>query len=193
MNDRVSRRITFSAGFLTGLLMCAGLTGAWCADRGSAEEDSAWARYKIVGERNIFDSSRGPRSDSTPKPYVAPKPPPKTLDLTGVIVRAEGSIAFFEGSAVSGSEMAGEGDVIAGLRVERITTDGVALLDGETTATLKVGFGMSKPSDGNWSMADKLAGPSGASGGGEESPEQDASGLSLLEKLKQRRAKENKQ
>ncbi len=187
MRNRIPRRIEISLAFLACVLMSVGFNSVAFAD-----EVVEWARYEIVGERNIFDPSRAPKMKTKPKPALKKKPPPKSLDLTGVIVQAKGSIAFFEGSAVNGSAMGNEGDKIAGLKIEAITTDGVSLLDGETTMTLKVGLGISKPSDGMWSAPGKLTKSSSS-----KSVEQDlkesgnSSGLSLLEMLKQRREKEN--
>jgi hypothetical protein len=147
--------------------------------------------YRIVFERNIFLKDRMPKPvrSYTPRPRPPTQPAPPQMVLTGVTIRDEVRLAFFEDSQNGNLIKAIVGDVLQGGKVVSITLDGVEVsLKGKTK---KVAIGESIIGGGpvdisSVGTSESTAAP--ASG----STNSTGSGDDILERMKKRRQKELK-
>jgi hypothetical protein len=145
--------------------------------------------YRIVFERNIFLKDRS--APSSGRHYVPirttqpSQPAVHGLVLTGVAIRQEIRLAFFEDDQTGELTKAVVGDVLQGGKVASISLDGVEFSQGGKTR--KVAIGESLLGGGSVDMSSVQ--PSGATAGPADSS---GSGDDILERMKKRRAKELK-
>jgi len=96
--------------------------------------------------RNIFDPQRNGANEATgepaPPPQAAATPPPKASDfvaLTGVMVTADKTLAFFSGSRPDYDRVLSVNAGIAGAKVTKITTGGIEVSRNGRTIVVAVG------------------------------------------------------
>ena len=145
--------------------------------------------YRIVFERNIFLKDRAPKRV---RPYVRPvrtapqsQPAPHQLVLTGVAIRQEVRVAFFEDDQSGELVKAVIGDVLQGGKLTSISLDSVEFSLDHKTRKVAIGEGLLGGSSVDMSSvhtSDTTAAPTGSSSSGDD----------ILEKMKKRRAKELK-
>lgn len=185
---------------LAGCLL--GLLGADSA----APEPSGFDAFRILIERNIFDSTRKPPSAVPAAGPTPPPPPPRqVLRLMGTYLRDGRSFALFEGTEEVPIEALEKGGAIAEYRIKEIRVRAVVLANAQGTLEIPVGAGLNKGEDGRWTIVDKpvvnqpnpdTAGnaESKPSADGSASGTQEASGdkaeSEALERLRERRRKE---
>jgi hypothetical protein len=143
--------------------------------------------YRIVLERNIFLKDRTPQRRPVFRPIrPAPtQPAPHQLVLTGVAIRQEIRVAFFEDDQTGELVKAVVGDVVQGGKLASISLDGVEFSRDNKTRKVAIGEGLLGGSSVDMSSApssETTAGPAGSSSSGDD----------ILERMKKRRAKELK-
>ena len=144
--------------------------------------------YRIVFERNIFLKDRMPKPQwhpFVPRP-VASQPAPHGLVLTGVAIRQEVRLAFFEDDQTGQLTKAVVGDVLGGGKLASISLDGVEISKGGKTR--KIAIGESLAGAGTVDMSSVR--PPVTTAGPADSPS--SGGDDILERMKKRRAKELK-
>ena len=145
--------------------------------------------YRIVFEKNVFLKDRTApttRRHYTPIRTTQPsQPAPHGLVLTGVAIREEIRLAFFEDDQTGELTKAVVGDVLPGGKLASISLDGVELDQGGKTR--KVAIGEKLAGGGSVDMSavhtsESTAGPAESSSSGDD----------ILDRMKKRRAKELK-
>jgi len=160
-----------------------------------------FSSFKIILERNIFDSDRRPFRENSDR--SKPRPNPQQTDrfvLLGVLIHNENSLAFFEGSQKEYRKEFRPGESIAGYRITDISTVKVTLEKKGRQIPLLIGQGMSSTDGEDWSIS------MGTSPGMKDdslknvppvNPEKnkgkDANADDLLKKMMERREKESSQ
>jgi len=147
--------------------------------------------YKIVFERNIFLKDRTSRVGRNywrpPHPTTqASQPAPHGLVLTGVAIRQEVRVAFFEDDQNGDLTKAVVGDVLQGGKVTSISLDGVEFSIDHKTKNVAIGeslLGGSSVDMSSVRTSETTAGPADSSSSGSDD---------ILERMKKRRAKELK-
>ncbi len=165
----------------------------------STNNSSALAAYRIIGERNIFNPNRGPRTSAA----TVDAPPPKivkvdTASLVGTLIHGSGMIAFFDGSSDLFRKAVKPSDTFGGCKVIAVAPDSVWLeMDGKEVE-VKVGMQIRRQDQGEWQLIGKpvMASQSGSSGDGSgKSSGEDSSAIAdeddVVKKMIARREKEN--
>jgi hypothetical protein len=112
--------------------------------------------YKIIIERNIFDSNRV----AAPAPgQLAPKveAPPERITLTGVFLSGRKCVAFFEGSRSDYTGAVSQGDTIAGLKLVEVGFNQVKLALKDQTIELPVTYQMERKEGKQWQVSASAA------------------------------------
>lgn len=145
--------------------------------------------YRIVFERNIFLKDRAIRrvrpSFRPVRPAPQSQPAQHQLVLTGVAIRQEIRVAFFEDDQTGGLVKAVVGDVLQGGKLVSISLDGVEFSLDHNTRKVGIGEGLLGGSSVDMSSvhtSETTAGPASSSSSGDD----------ILERMKKRRAKELK-
>ena len=122
-----------------------------------------YASFSILMERNIFDPDRSPAQPwrAETETQELPRPVPEdTIDLLGTMITPDWSVAIFQGSNSEFNRKCRIGETVAGLRIDRIGTDSVALAgDGDTSLTLPVGYRMQRHGDTPWAIGSASPAP----------------------------------
>ena len=85
-------------------------------------------KYKIILERNIFDSTRGINNNIFIEPLMpTPIPEPDYINVTGTIIQKNKAIAFFEGSKENFNKAISTGNFIANAKLIKINNTQVTL------------------------------------------------------------------
>lgn len=134
-------------------------TDAADAEKTTPANGSSFEAFRILTDRNIFDSGRGLREPETTGP-VAPTTSTTRIErilLIGALInRADDfneTVAFFEGASAGQNATVRPGGSIAGYRVVRIRTDGVTLEKAGQSFDLRMGSGLTRQNDGEWQVA----------------------------------------
>jgi hypothetical protein len=120
---------------LFSLMMCLLFSSAL-----TAEINDGYNAFRFVKTRNVFDPNRS----AVPRERREERPSPRasrsdSLALTGTMVTAGKSLAFFGGSRAEYSKVISTGDSVGRFKLGEITSSGVTLeRDGKTT-TLAIG------------------------------------------------------
>lgn len=123
---------------------CAGLRLAAAETRAPAT--ASFEAFRLIGDRNIFDPTRAPRSARTADDV----PRGDTLALVGTMHYAKGVFAFFDGSAPAFRKALREGETVADFTVTRIDQRGVELTRNAQKLPLLIGQQLQRPAGGDW-------------------------------------------
>ena len=187
-------------GLSTGLF-CACLAVAQSAKQ-TWTQDETFEAYRVVIDRNIFDPNRRQKREGPPPPApaAAPAPAREHIDLTGVLLSAEATVAFFEGSREEYAKVLKAGDTIAGHTLTGINSDRVVFAKGEGTFELPVGGRLKQTGDEEWQVQEREgalgtqvslgSGDSTSTTGSSGSDSTSSSGSDLLKRMLERRKKE---
>jgi hypothetical protein len=107
--------------------------------------------FRLVRTRNIFDPNRrGARTESAPPPVTTSARRANFINLTGTMVTAGKSLAFFSGSRPEYSKVVGENGKVADFTIKSITPSQVEVeLGGKLTLVM---VGSSVPLQGSVAM-----------------------------------------
>lgn len=110
-----------------------------------------FARYKLIADRNIFNSSRRAERRDAEAERERPRQT-DTLTLVGVIQYEKGAYAFFDGSSPEFRAVLEAGKSIAEHKITAVEPDSVKLQSGTNTVELRMGMQMRREDGGDWSV-----------------------------------------
>jgi hypothetical protein len=110
-----------------------------------------YAAFKIISDRNIFDTTRSSRSAQNRRNSQRPART-DTLTWVGVLSSEKGTFAFFDGSSSEFRKVLETGKSVAGHKITSINPQSVTLTTTNNTIELRVGSQMRRE-DGDWRVA----------------------------------------
>jgi hypothetical protein len=139
-------------------LLVLGLAGSAAAstEPANARVTTDFSTFKLITERNIFNSHRAVKSART-----EPRPPPRidTLILVGTLRYEKGVFAFFEGSSSEYRKVLKVADRIAGYELTDIEPASVKLAAAAGDIQLSVGRHLRREEGGDWRVAENTEKP----------------------------------
>lgn len=154
--------------------------------------------FQLILERNIFNPNRVGRTRATTE-----EKPPRVdeISLVGTMHYDKGVVAFFDSTEPAFKKSLRVGESVADFKVQSIAPDGVELLRGDTSLSLKVSQQLRRAEGGDWNVITLVPPPArtDASGGGRlesarpgvpATPEIPANASEVLKRLMQKREKQ---
>jgi hypothetical protein len=115
-----------------------------------AADDTEFARFRIIAERNIFNpnraGARATRQEERPPVRV------ESFALVGTMSYEKGRFAFFDGASSEFRKVLSCGDSIAGFTVEEITPVDVGLVSSNLQLRLEVNAQLQREDGGEWKV-----------------------------------------
>jgi hypothetical protein len=194
------RRINPFRSALGALFLIASATPVFGADSGPAEPPPVTVRafddFKLITQRNIFDTTRRPAAAQRPATSPVETPPPvrtQEFTLTGTLVYDDGAVAFFNGNEADFRKALRQDQTIGGLAIRAIRQNQVTLeLDGSEWL-VNIGTRLVRKGDEAWTVAapseSESASPRSRTATRAE-PEEDPELDEILQKLMQQRNQE---
>src|SRR5262249_54409031 len=150
--------------------------------------------FKLIVERNIFDSNRRAARRGRDGDEEAPPKRTESFTLVGTLVYEKGPYAFFDGASSDYRKVLELGKNIAGYKFKSISGDTVKLEAGTNTVELHVGMQMKREEDGEWQpsggrSAQTSSSSSSSSTSGESAPGDDSD---IIKRLMKQREEELK-
>jgi hypothetical protein len=158
----------------------------------NSSTNGTYAQFRIITERNIFDTTRSPRSSRQERePRSSARV--QTFTLVGTLRYEKGPYAFFDGSSPEFRKVLETGHKIAGHKITAIGQDAVTLQSGTNTLELPVGARMRREESG-WHMQDEGQAVRKASAPGSSAPPSTAAGeeSDIIKRLMEQREQELK-
>ena len=119
----------------------------------AASKKASLSDYKLVYERNIFNSKRYARSTGE-RPRETTRPSRvDTLALVGVMAYDKGTFAFFDGSGADSRKALKLGESVGGLQLAGIEPNAVTLKAGTNEFVLEIGSQLRREDGGDWRTA----------------------------------------
>ena len=118
------------------------------------------ASFKIITDRNIFNSNRSSRSRGDEK---KPGSKVESFALTGTLTYEKGTFAFFDGSSAEYRKVLKPEGKIAGYQITEIGPDAAKLDTGEQKVEMRVGMQMRREDGGEWKLSAAPAPPPSSS------------------------------
>jgi len=155
--------------------------------------------FRIIGERNIFNPSRSPRSSRSGSTAVKRQPKVESFALVGTMSYSKGDLAFFESSVSQYRKSVKKGDTIGAYKVQEVTASSVKLGNDKQEIELKVGQQMRREDEEDWKLSGDVftTSPGGGSKGQDSSGSPESPGSSggggedeVLKRMMEKRAKE---
>lgn len=115
--------------------------------------------FRVIGERNIFNPNRTPRSPSRGSSIEAPSPSDEVITLVGTLDYEKGQFAFFDGSDSKYRKAIAEGVQVATFTVKRVAAQTVDLVQGDRAFTLRVAEQLRRRPGGEWAVVTAPAAP----------------------------------
>ena len=114
------------------------------------------ANFNIIHENNIFDPNRRPDRPQRQRERrpVRPRPQNEHIELLGVMIDEEKSVAFFECSNSAFSGVCEQGEEVAGFFLMEVDPAGVTLEQEDLQKVLPVGSRLNKGGDQEWRVVD---------------------------------------
>jgi hypothetical protein len=113
-----------------------------------------YVSFKLIAERNIFNTTRVPRTNRA-SPAEGRRPARvDTFTLVGTLTYEKGPYAFFDGSSSEYRKVVETGHTIAGHKIAAIMPQSVKLTRGTNTVELYVGAQMRRE-DSDWEVHDQ--------------------------------------
>ena len=132
-------RVRLYQGLLV-MLLAAAAAGVTPSGSPANDRDATWDSFRLILDRNIFARNRSAPSRVRP-PGIQPPPGNEEhfLVLTGVVVREDERVAFFEDARAGETIRAYVGDSLGDGSLASITLDGVEYRSGNSTRRISVG------------------------------------------------------
>lgn len=146
----------FGVGF--ALLAVVGGSSLAAAQPTNAPVQRDFPSFRIIAERNIFNTTRSGRSTAAAAPRETRRAArTDSFTLVGTMDYAKGSVAFFDGSGSEYRKALRSEATIAGYQLVSILPDAVELAQGSNTVHLRIGAQMRREEGGEWRAADLTA------------------------------------
>lgn len=183
-----SRKIAWLMAVLVG---ASGLNG-FAQQTNNAASRLDYASFKLITDRNIFNSYRTSRSSRSERRDSRKQVKADTFSLLGVMSYEKGTFAFFDGTSSDYRKTIKRSEAIAGYTVTDIAPNRVKLVSGTNQFELRVGSQMRREEDGEWFLvAQAESYPSQTSAATTDaSTASSADADEVLKKLMQRREQE---
>ncbi len=179
---------------LIGLLAGAALAVRSSAADGVDSQTQGFGEFRVIVERNIFDPNRRPFARPVETGPVETADPAETVDLLGTWISNRQTVAFLEGSRPELSGTVEPGGRVGGWRVSGIENGRVVLEKGAEQLDWPVGRRMERTDAGEWVLAGSAmpsANPAPSSSAGVSSSSRGDGDMDLLQRLRERRQREN--
>jgi hypothetical protein len=178
MNRLRNRRSATWLSRWAGLLLLAAGGLSTAAQETNAPTQPDYAAFRLINERNIFNSRRSAGSGGS-RPASTRTARVDAFTLVGTLSYEKGPFAFFEGTSSEFRKVIQPEETIAGYKVTNISGHGAQLEAGTNRVELLVGMQMRREEEGEWelvarpdTLADTRRAPqSGASSTGASSGE----------------------
>jgi len=121
-----------------------------CAQQTNAPARSDYSYFKLIEDRNIFDSSRSPRRSRRGASQQGPEM--DAFSLVGTMSYGKGTFAFFDGTSSDYRKALEVNGTIAGYKVKEITPNAVKLESDGGPVQLKVTNQMRHEEKGGWRL-----------------------------------------
>jgi hypothetical protein len=109
--------------------------------------------FKIITERNIFNTKRSAKYVATPKSETRRPRTTEFVALTGTMRDEKGALAFFDGSSAQYRKVLKPEETIAGFKVEAVEHAYVKLKNGTNEVMLPVNMQLSREEEGDWQLS----------------------------------------
>jgi hypothetical protein len=119
-----------------------------------AADPLSYPAFKLLVERNIFNTRRSARYVPSDRPRERPSRT-ESFALVGVMSYEKGPFAFFEGSRSDYQKVLKKDDTIAGFKVAEIEPSAVKLTSPTNEVELHVGMQLRREDEGEWKMSQK--------------------------------------
>jgi hypothetical protein len=182
--DALAKAAGLAGGLFIGAAAFAAPSGA--PNAGSAASFDA---FRMIGNLNIFDSTRVGWVDDAPKVRV------DTISFVGTMDYDKGRLAFFDSSDRSFRKALHAGETIADFTVARVDAEGVELTRDSKSIRLLMGQQLRRPPGGDWAPAagGARAAPAGERRAAAEEAPVPAGASDILQRLMAKRQQELKQ
>ncbi|MEI7732092.1 MAG: hypothetical protein WCO56_21135 [Verrucomicrobiota bacterium] len=112
-----------------------------------------YSTFSIIGDRNIFNPNRTPRTVRTERREYRPAARGDYFALAGTMSYANGEYAFFEGTSPEYRRTLKVADSIGGFQLMGIGYNQVKLAAGSNSVKLTVGMQMNREDSGAWTLS----------------------------------------
>jgi hypothetical protein len=153
---------------------------------------TAYDRYRVLAERNIYTREHGARSRTSilrggPSPVRNPE---QEMVLAGVVRRGADAIAFFQDTTTGATTRVRTGDTLVRGRIGRITLDYVEYVKNDGTSRVAIGGSLAGGASADTVPASGLSTAPASPAAPEARLSPVTSDESLLEQMRQRRRRE---
>jgi hypothetical protein len=152
---------------------------------------NSFEAFRIITEKNIFNPNRVGLTRATPE---ARPPRADEIALVGTVELGGQRVALFDSAEVAWRKNVREGETLGDFTVNRVGPEGVDLVRGEQTLTLRVAQQLRRPEGGEWSVVAAPDSPRADARGGDSSsaPAIPADASDVLKRLMRQREKQLK-
>jgi hypothetical protein len=143
-------------GFVAVVYVCTGLFLP-AAQPTNAPSRLDFSAFKIISDRNIFNTRRSPRYVPSTEPRVT-RSRSRTADafaLVGTMRYEKGPYAFFDGTRSDYKKVLKPDDTIAGFKVTHIMPTSVKLESATNQIELRVGMQLRHEEEGGWITSER--------------------------------------
>ncbi|MCP5516469.1 MAG: hypothetical protein H7A45_04325 [Verrucomicrobiales bacterium] len=123
-------------------------------------DSRSYERFRLIEERNIFNSERRKPlpAGRTPPPEPTRPPRTQTISLNGTICYESKAFAFLGGSESEFRGIFSPGDKVGNLTLATVDSHGVTLTGGEAPLRVPVGQGLQRSGDDPWRVSSVTSG-----------------------------------
>lgn len=148
--------IAIKSRWLLGVILLSYTASVWGSEQPMPRPGFSYEDFSILMERNPFNPNRRIRV-APPEPVATPtpRPAPDEITLIGTLVLDDRSYAFFDGNKSEFNSIQTEGGVIADCTVAAITAQGVKLQTKQGEMELRVGTGIRRQGESEWSITEE--------------------------------------
>jgi hypothetical protein len=157
-----------------------------------------YSSFKLITERNIFNSKRSSRSaQSRQRSEPQRQVKIESFSLVGTLTDSDRRIAFFDGASSSFRKALKPADSIAGFTVKAVEASGVTLERDGNETVLSVGMALRRKDDEPWEVVQPSISIPGSSSGASNAETSSNSGgaeeeSEILKRMMQKRQEELK-
>jgi len=140
--------------FLLAILFTLGLSGASGAEATNRAARNEYSSFKLINERNIFNSRRSPRYVPSDRRETR-RTRSESFALVGTMKYEKGLFAFFDGTRSDYRKVLKQDDTIAGFKIISIEPSQVKLSSTTNELELTVGKQLRREDEGEWKLSDR--------------------------------------
>jgi hypothetical protein len=127
----------------------------------NAPAKTEFGGFKIITERNIFNTARSRRYAGTSDEERPARV--DTITLVGTLAYDKGPYAFFDGSSSRFRQVLDAGKSIAGYTITEVNADRVKMAAGTNNVELRIGMQLRREEDGEWQVTGRAVAEAAAS------------------------------